>query len=308
MIKVSKKSLLVLLFIPIWAASVFAQQMKADPVQARTHDLIHTGTGLSHADAEILEAQLEVQPDNLTIRTKLLGYYFAGGKIRPRSKLKLDTLSVIEARRKHIFWIIENRPEHPVAGDSAATLDPSGHPLADKTGYIAGKNLWLERTKERADNPAILGNAARFLQLHDKELAQDLLNRAALIEPGNSQWPRRLGYLHALVILGVNGLNHNGLPTSFNQQEVDGEFAQATRASVANCTNAYICGTAGKILFQYGLMLQAVTNRELEPDTLELAEQALNNATKLQPEINEWKKILAEFNEMKQLYLANRKD
>ena len=134
--------------------------------------LVRAGRKLSLADARILERKLARDPDALWVRGKLLGFYFY------KAKRALGAGPTIEARRRHVLWLIRNRPEGRLAGSSEATIDPIGHALADKEGYREARALWLDQAKRKGDNKKLLLNAARFLQLHDKELAADMLTRA----------------------------------------------------------------------------------------------------------------------------------
>ena len=51
-----------------------------------------------------------------------------------------------------------------------------------------------------------------------------LLRQARDVEPGNPRWPAQIGYVSALVVLGVDMINQNGLPTRHNPVEAKGEL------------------------------------------------------------------------------------
>jgi len=177
------------------------------------------------------------------------------------------------------------------AGPHTLAYDVDGG-VAD---YEQAKRHWLNQVNEHNEDTAVLSNAVNFLQLHDKALAEEILFRASELEPGNPQWSVRLGYLYALAILGVDGLGKNRVPTSFDQEEPAGPFAQKAWDAVTNCNNPFVCGTAATTLFQYGMMLPMYAGRELKTETRNLSESALLTARKLQPENPMWLEGLSDF-------------
>ena len=70
--------------------------------------------------------------------------------------------------------------------------------ILDGASYNEAKQLWLDQTKVNAQNTIILGNAAQFFFIHDKDLAEDLLKQAQKVEPDNPYWSEQLGHLYAL--------------------------------------------------------------------------------------------------------------
>jgi tetratricopeptide (TPR) repeat protein len=141
------------------------------------------GHSLTAEQVSILELALVGDPDNLSVRTKLLGYYAP-----PRSNSK----DAIEARRRHILWIIKNHPEAEIAGTTFTSIDFN----QDPDGYQAAKELWLEQTKTHPKDSAVLGNAATFLFLHDQYDAEDLFKEAQSLDPKNPKWSDGLARLY----------------------------------------------------------------------------------------------------------------
>jgi hypothetical protein len=86
---------------------------------------------------------------------------------------------------------------------------------AEATGCVRAADVdlksWTRILEETNDDAAVLGNAARFFQLSDKEQAAALLKAAQRAAPQDAQWSGRLGYLYAIGILGVDMVNQNGL-------------------------------------------------------------------------------------------------
>ena len=175
------KSLLAILM----ATHFLTSACLAGPPQPDPYADAIAGHELGAKEAEELEATVTKQADDLSSRTKLLGYYFG---IRPKSD---------EARSKqlgHVLWIIKNHPEAvilglPYAGINAI-LDPARHQEV--------KKLWLEQIEAHPQSAAILGNAAKFLILSDNKLAEEWLKKAANLAPNDPQWPDQLGQLYSL--------------------------------------------------------------------------------------------------------------
>jgi hypothetical protein len=256
-----------------WAS---AQQSRPDPYER----IAREGYRIDKTEAEKLEAVLAGNPDDLDTRTRLLGFYF-------RVALKLDgPEATIAARRRHILWLIEHHPASEAAGLPQATIDPAGHRLADKVGYEQAAKLWIAQAQRHSGDAATLGNAARFFMLADKAQAEALLKQAQRTAPDESRWPRQLGYLYALGVLGLDMINENGFPMSHNPADAKGEFAAHARAELERSQNAALIGTAGMIIGQYGVMLDGMfrrSKRPLEVDYASLAEFLLTKAQELDP-------------------------
>jgi hypothetical protein len=157
---------------------------QVDP-KTQTALLILKGIQLSAEQAQKLEDQLKVNPKNLSLRTQLIGYY------HPKSFQPGDAR---KARYSHLLWIIENHPGAPIAGTPQATL----YPALDKENYQTAKALWLKQIDKHKDRATVLGNAAKFFQLSDKDRTESLLIRTRTIEPNNPQWAQQLGQLYSL--------------------------------------------------------------------------------------------------------------
>ena len=247
------------------------------------------GYRLNKVEAEALEAALARNPDDLATRAKLLGFYFRGA-------VRLyGPETTIAARRRHILWLIEHHPGSEVAQLSEATIDAAGHALADKDGYEEAAKLWTQQAQRSGNDAAVLGNAARFFQLSDKEQAAALLKVAQRAAPQDAQWSGRLGYLYAIGILGVDMINQNGLPMSHSPAESKGAFATHARAQLESSTDANVVGTAGGILGQYGLIMGAMFRERFAVDYTPLAETLLLKAQQLDPANPRWPLALEQF-------------
>src|SRR5204862_8343026 len=183
------------------------------------------------------EQRLKSNPSDLGDRARLLGYYFSA------SLRTAGPTATIEARRRHILWLIGNRPDAELAGLSEATIDPAGHALADRPGYDQARILWLEQVRRRPSDAAVLRNAVKFLTLPDKEQAERMLKQGQRAEPQNPAWGDQLAYLYALGVMAIDGLDKNGLPTSVHPAEGTGSFARQCRQALE--TSGGACGGMG---------------------------------------------------------------
>jgi len=287
--KISKWIVLAVALLAIPVSSAPAQQSP----QVSYRRIAQDGYSLGKVDAEKIEASLAGAPDDLQARTKLLGFYFRGA-------IRLyGAETTIAHRRRHILWLIEHHPASEVAGLSEATIDAAGHSLADKEGYEQAAKLWIGVAQAQRSNTAVLGNAAKFFQLSDKERTAALLNQAQAIAPADKRWSERLGYLYGIAILGVDGLNQNGLPTRHNPAEAAGDFARLARQELEKSADPITVGIAGRILGLYGLMMGGMFAGTFQVDAVPMAESFLIKAQALDPANPFWPKSLEEFRELR---------
>lgn len=264
-------------------------------------NMARKGRSLSQTEVAALEQALtEDQQNDPVLRAQLLGYYYH------KAITDIGKSATIQARRRHILWIIENQPGSELASLGEAGLVPSGHALADKEGYERAKALWLKQAEIHKNEPKVLLNAASFLQLHDKPLAENLLKTGETLNPQDSSWKARRGYLYALAILGIDGLNTNGIPISVNRAEQNGNFAHKARKEVETSANAVLIGTTGAIIAQYGIMVRAM--HLSASDYSELGEQLLLKAQSLEPGNASWSQMLGEMYNLKSIAARTDED
>lgn len=248
--------------------------------------LVREGRSLCAKAAEQLEVWLGKRADDLPVRYRLLGYYFHNGPD------EIGVARTIEARRRHIFWLIQHSPASEVAGFPEATIDPAGHPLADAPGYAEGGRLWLEQSDQPSAVPAVFLNGARFFQLNDKPRAEQLLLKGRARFGEDAAWDGPLGYLYAMAILGVSGLNHTGIPVAVSAEQASSAFAAKAWQVLAKSERPVLVGVAGQILSQYGSMLLAFGKSKT--GEMRLAEQLLTRADRLQPDNPAWADVLGQ--------------
>src|SRR6266478_5155459 len=252
-----------LMSLPLWGA------------QARTltlfqpQQLMEQGSHLGPAAAQELEAQIEKNPEDLTARTKLIGYYYYQWMQPGEEAAKAG-------RRKHILWLIEHHPDSPILNLAEIPIEEAGNSLADPEAYKQARQLWLSQMEARKTDAAMLGNLAKFFQMTDKNLAESALLQAKAVQPNNAQWDWQLGYLYGMGILGVDALGVNGQPTSVDPIAAAGPFAAKARKALAESKSGTMLAVAASILWRYGTMLAPLERVKLEwvDDAIKLVQQA----------------------------------
>jgi hypothetical protein len=229
---------------------------------------------ISAQEAARLEAALKSDPANHGARGALLDYYFLNAKV--------NAASAIAARRRHILWLIENTPWDELAGGPSATIEETGHRLADPAGFKLASDAWWAQAIKPDARPATLINAAYFCRLSDKEASIELLEKALVLEPSSKETAARLGDGYALAILGITILNKSGLPSAADPPAYQGDVARRAREALNRSNNPLVLAKAGyQIAIQGGVL---VTMHKIEFDPVPLAEAMLARAVSLAPE------------------------
>lgn len=258
---------------PVPAPPAASPTPSLQPKTLGASEAVREGARLSADEALMLEQRLKANQSDLTDRARLLGYYFSG------ALRTAGPAATIEARRRHILWLIENRPEADLAGLSEATIDPAGHALADRASYEQTRSAWLEQIRRRPSDTAVLRHAAKFFTLPDKDLAERALRQGQRAEPQNTAWGDQIAYLHALGVMAIDGLNKNGLPTSIDRAQEAGPFARKSRQALEASSRVSELMIAGRILTMYGSILRGM--RLTQQDHSVLAERLFQKAETL---------------------------
>ena len=150
------------------------------------------GAKLNAEQVTQLEEEIQQNPDDIAIRTKLLGYY---------SRKRFKDQSAKAKRQTHILWLIDNAPESAVLGVSFGSLDI----ILEPSAYGDGKKAWLKKLEEQPKNLKFLQNSANFFMQHDRALAKKSLKKAVAIDDKNPKWPDGLGQMYELDMIGRMG-------------------------------------------------------------------------------------------------------
>jgi len=228
-------------------------------------DAVHRyGRKMNKAEAVTLEKDLEENPNDLSARAKLLGYYFYQG-------LKQEgAAATIKARRRHIMWLIRNHPDLRLGGLPEATIDPSGHAMADKSGYETASAMW--RALAERDDAArhTLENAFNFLRLNDKAEAEKIAKRA--------KSPYLLAEIYAMGVLRVSMMNQNGFVLDIGSSKEDDRYAAHAVEALRATDDKGIIDIAAAILIMKGAMVQALcrkSGKTIEPKPVAFAGELL---------------------------------
>jgi serine/threonine protein kinase len=166
-----------------------------DPGPNEALSLAFSARGLTPQDVQSLEEQVVKDPNDVTVRTRLVGYYLNHQFANPPAR---------EARQKHILWLIKNAPESAILG----TLYGSLNAFLDKGAYSQARKAWLDQLKKTPANLKVLDHSATFFELGDEErkLAMVPLKSARALDGENPKWPERLGHLYSSLALNASSL------------------------------------------------------------------------------------------------------
>jgi tetratricopeptide (TPR) repeat protein len=222
------------------AANLRAESAQTADLQT---DAMH-GVRISAEDAKALEETVAKNPEDLSARAKLLGYYCMKQRTSP---------AAIEAHREHVLWIINNHPDTVIGGTPFLETDP----ITDPNGYHDVTEAWLKQVEAHPQDAIVLGNAARCFFIHDKEQAEKLLRQAEEVDPKNPNWPDMLGHLYALD--KYNGGGAKALAELEKAEAIDTDEGSKTVRLVELAKSAYEAGDVVKAKKYAGELLTTGT-------------------------------------------------
>ncbi len=145
-----------------------------------------SGSDLAPHEVSALEDQLELDPRDVPVRARLLGYY--------SDLARYYDQSARQRRREHILWLIEHAPESEILGAGELGVGTVESPEY----YVEGKRTWLRHIERDPGNLKLLAHAASFLWLQDRDRARELLQRAQSQDSSNPEWASKLGNMYLL--------------------------------------------------------------------------------------------------------------
>jgi hypothetical protein len=134
-----------------------------------------TGMHLSADEATRLEKCLleDGDDDHITTHVRLAGHYLS-------HELRGDSRG---ARRwDHIHWLISHHPEVSLEGHGSIS------PQRSQVAYDEGKRRWLVAVATHPNDVLILRNAVNYVLLYDRNLAEELVDRAITLCATDSYW------------------------------------------------------------------------------------------------------------------------
>jgi hypothetical protein len=206
------------------------------------------------------------------------------------------------ARRRHILWLIENRPDAQVLGLGETEIENASSAMADPEGFEQARKLWIAHMESGKATARSLGNLARFFQMKDKELAETALLKARSMEPVNAEWDWRLGYLYAMAILGVDALGLNGQPTSTDPFATETPFYATATKALAESKSGMMLYAAASHIWRYGMLLAGSEAKKVE--YVDQAIQMLERARQIEPTNPSWPQFLQQLQAYKRQALA----
>jgi len=254
--------------------------LQDDPKIAADHAgeqaLLATVETLTTEQVAEMEAGLKRHPDDLDARKKLLIFY------RRHGQAKLGELPTIQARRPHVLWFIEHHPEDRMAGSAETLLSPSQlDALPDPIGYAQARKAWTEQAGRPDATAKILANAAAFLGLTDKPMAEKLLLRARALEP-QGRWSSSLGRLYYEALVGSNARMPMGVVRSVSLGDAHGAYANEVRRKLGESQDAELLSRVGDSLVTWGM--QQYRAHHLDFDPMPLGKSYLERALQLDPQ------------------------
>jgi tetratricopeptide (TPR) repeat protein len=149
---------------------------------------------LTSEEAANLEIRLTRQPDDVDNRSRLL-YHYAHNQLPDGLRR--------EARRRHILWLIRNRPDAEILAEPFASLYPGTSPLSDPEGYGEAVKAWREQLAKPDPGSRVLMRAVSFFQATDRKLAYAAVQRGIRAFPQEKYFLQQKGMLDAFTVAGV---------------------------------------------------------------------------------------------------------
>jgi hypothetical protein len=247
--------------------------------------LVESGEKMTYQEADGLESRLLKNPESVQSREKLVYFYSRSLSSKEQGVRE----KAISGRRRHVLWFIEHQPDAEVLGTPSARIGPVGT-NPDPEGYAKARQLWLSQTLQPVTALSVLENAALFLEVSDKALAEQLLLRAKALAPDN-KWSIRLGRVYALSLLGVTeAFITSGMMTdlpssgaiigSMNVNEARDTFAQHARQALSESKDAQLLSAASAYLMMHPLGAAQGTQYleravQLDPDLIAARQRLL---------------------------------
>lgn len=197
------------------------------------------GNDLDEHEVPALEKKLEQNPKDIESRIKLLGFYF-------RNRYS-DNVGATQ-HTKHVLWMIQNEPRRSIFESPYCEIDF----ILDPEGFTKAKDIWMKQVIDATADTKILGNAANFFQIHDRDIAMDLLRRAKTAAPKDPAWPEAMGRLYDLETHSLEGQSRKNMSA-----KALAEFEAAWSLLNAPLDKFYLINSLSNAAFEAGDYLKA---------------------------------------------------
>jgi beta-lactamase regulating signal transducer with metallopeptidase domain len=224
--------------------------------------------GLSAADAATIESAVQANPEDLASRMELLVYYGYHEQDQPFTA--------------QLLWFIQHHPD--VATLSMAQGSFRGRDPLSESSAEQIRVAWEDAVTRHADSPAVLVNAALFLERTDPERGLQLLRQAQSLDAGARDQPEReISTIYTAAELEAisPGVQLNNLHMSY-------ETAVKLRAQLEASGDPALLAAAGRTMVEFNVPPRA--SEEQNSRGLELIRQAIA----LDPGNAKWTEALEE--------------
>lgn len=143
---------------------------------SKDYDLLEKGKALTEERAKVLETNLKANPQNISERLQLIGFY--------RRKMGCEKLRAV-----HLFWMIENCPDNQVWRHIVLMGFTQNNTIDE---VVFAKEAWSKKANSNPANSDIVGNAGMFLIESEFDIGKELLTRACSLSPNDDFWPAEL--------------------------------------------------------------------------------------------------------------------
>ena len=149
--------------------------------------LMREGARLKADKIATLEARLQDDPQDISVRTLLLGYHQ-----RRASRMEASSMTRL---RSLVLWLIHNEPKSTVLSTFPSPLLEFNRYL-DPEAFVEGKRVFLAHLDKEPNDLTLLKHAADFASPRDRPLAIELLERAKSVDSSNPSWAIKLALAH----------------------------------------------------------------------------------------------------------------
>ena len=174
---------ILLLAVAVVCGLALADFATAEDVDA----LLKEGARLTSSEIATLEAQLEDDPLDISVRTRLLGHYTDSTRYgEPTSERRASSL---------MLWLIHNQPKSDVLSALSMSFF---HRYAQRNpdALVEAKRALLVHLEKEPDDLTLLDTTIDILGMADRTLAIALLQRAKSLDSSNPKWSSRLAIMY----------------------------------------------------------------------------------------------------------------
>lgn len=232
-----------------------------------------------------LENEVLAHPSRADTRIRIL--QLAGD---PRIAAAIPYDRLIETRRRHILWLIENHPEAPDNFQAATRLVPPSGSWADPEGYAESLRLWKKIVASPGVSARVVADAAIYLKATDRTEARSMLDAALARQPDDKSLWHAVGIVDAAAVAGLNGdIVSMGGPGQFRTDPAlrDSAPARAARQEIESSQNPWLLGGAGATVGGAILIENQAQIRFGDDDMPALAERWTRRAVAIDPTIEQ---------------------